>query len=324
MGVFLLQFMMKFADRLVGKGLDTWLIIQLIVYNLSWMLVLVVPMASLVATLMAFGNLSQNNEVTVLKSSGISLYKMMLAPMFAGVVVAVLLFLFNDYVLPDANHQAKILMSDISRKKPTLSLEEGFFSQEVSNYAILVRKINNKTNELRDVTIYDYSNPAEINVVTAEKGKIFFSQDQKNLIMDLQNGEIHESEVRNSTMYRKLVFSKHRIIMNAEQFSFQQSSGVLRGEREMSVDTMRSIVDNYEIEKKENYTRLENDLAKYFFLDSTSADVYLKVKVQTKCRIEQNVTPASAIYNTNKKFVVMIDQLANSIESLPRSCLNFY
>ena len=280
MGVFLLQFMMKFADRLVGKGLDTWLIIQLIVYNLSWMLVLVVPMASLVATLMAFGNLSQNNEVTVLKSSGISLYKMMLAPMFAGVVVAVLLFLFNDYVLPDANHQAKILMSDISRKKPTLSLEEGFFSQEVSNYAILVRKINNKTNELKDVTIYDYSNPAEINVVTAEKGKIFFSQDQKNLIMDLQDGEIHESEVRNSTMYRKLVFSKHRIIMNAEQFSFQQSSGVLRGEREMSVDTMQSIVDNYEIEKKENYTRLENDLAKYFFLDSTSADVYLKVKVQ--------------------------------------------
>ncbi len=280
MGVFLLQFMMKFADRLVGKGLDAWLIIQLITYNLSWMLVLVVPMASLVATLMAFGNLSQNNEVTVLKSSGISLYKMMLAPMIAGVVVAALLFLFNNYVLPDANHQAKILMTDISRKKPTLSLEEGFFSQEVSNYAILVRKINNKTNELRDVTIYDYSKPSEINVVTAKKGKIFFSQDQKNLIMDLQDGEIHESEVRNSTIYRKLVFKKHRIIMNAEQFSFQQSSGVLRGEREMGVDTMQTIVDNYEKEKKENFAKLNTELEKYFFLDSTSANAYPKVKVQ--------------------------------------------
>ena len=280
MGVFLLQFMMKFADRLVGKGLDAWLIIQLITYNLSWMLVLVVPMASLVATLMAFGNLSQNNEVTVLKSSGISLYKMMQAPMIAGIVVAGLLFLFNNYVLPDANHQAKILMTDISRKKPTLSLEEGFFSQEVSNYAILVRKINNKTNELRDVTIYDYSNPSEINVVTAKKGKIFFSQDQKNLIMDLQDGEIHESEVRNSTIYRKLVFTKHRIIMDAEQFSFQQSSGVLRGEREMGVDTMQTIVDNYTKEKKENFTKLDNELSKYFFLDSTSVNAYPKVKVQ--------------------------------------------
>ncbi len=280
MGVFLLQFMMKFADRLVGKGLDAWLIIQLITYNLSWMLVLVVPMASLVATLMAFGNLSQNNEVTVLKSSGISLYKMMQAPMIAGIVVAGLLFLFNNYVLPDANHQAKILMTDISRKKPTLSLEEGFFSQEVSNYAILVRKINNKTNELRDVTIYDYSNPSEINVVTAKKGKIFFSQDQKNLIMDLQDGEIHESEVHNSTIYRKLVFKKHRIIMDAEQFSFQQSSGVLRGEREMGVDTMQTIVDNYTKEKKENFAKLETELTKYFFLDSTLTDVYTKVNVQ--------------------------------------------
>lgn len=77
MCIFLLQFLMKFADRLVGKGLDGWVITKLIAYNLSWMVVLVVPMASLVATLMAFGNLSQNNEVTIMKSSGISLYKMM-------------------------------------------------------------------------------------------------------------------------------------------------------------------------------------------------------------------------------------------------------
>ena len=73
MGIFLLQFMMKFADRLVGKGLDTWLLIKLVVFNLSWMLVLVIPMATLVATLMAYGNFSQNNEITILKSSGVSL-----------------------------------------------------------------------------------------------------------------------------------------------------------------------------------------------------------------------------------------------------------
>ena len=146
---------MKFADRLVGKGLDTWVIIRLIVYNLSWMVVLVVPMATLVATLMAFGNLSQNNEVTIMKSSGVSLYKMMIPPFFASVIVALLLYQFNNKVLPDANHQAKILMSDISRTKPTLSLEPGFFSQEVSNYAILVRGIDQKTNELYQITLYD-------------------------------------------------------------------------------------------------------------------------------------------------------------------------
>ena len=194
---------MKYADMLVGKGLDTWVIVQLIIFNLSWMVVLVIPMASLVATLMAFGNLSQNNEVTIMKSSGISLYRMMAAPILASFVLAYLLLLFNDDVLPDANHQAKILMQDISRKKPTLSLVPGFFSQEVNNYAILVRQIDEKTNDLFDVTIYDYSNPAKVNVVTAEKGKLYFSEDQTKLIMDLTEGEIHESESQRTNLYRK-------------------------------------------------------------------------------------------------------------------------
>ena len=274
MGIFLLQFLMKFADRLVGKGLDTWLIIKLIVFNLSWMLVLVIPMATLVATLMAFGNFSQNNEITILKSSGVSLYKMMSAPFFASIVLAFLLFLFNDQVLPDANHQARILMSDISQQKPTLSLEPGFFSQEVSNYAILVRSINEKTNALNGVTIYDYTTPSKINVVTATRGKIYFTADQKYLIMDLWNGEIHESDVKNSGLYRKLVFTKHRIVMDGSQFTFHQSQGGLRGERELGVDTMKAIVNNLKANREEYIANLDSEANKYFFIDSSFAKVY--------------------------------------------------
>jgi lipopolysaccharide export system permease protein len=276
MGIFLLQFMMKFADRLVGKGLDTWLLIQLVVFNLSWMLVLVVPMATLVATLMAYGNFSQNNEVTILKSSGVSLYKMMAAPFIASVFLAVLLFLFNDKVLPDANHQARILMQDISQQKPTLSLEPGFFSQEVSNYAILVREINSTTNELSGLTIYDYTTPAKINVVTANTGKIYFTADQKNLVMDLWQGEIHESDVKNSGLYRKLIFDKHRIVMDGSQFSFHQSQGGIRGERELDVDTMKAIVGNFRAEREQHLNFLNADTDKFFLIDSSFISVYPK------------------------------------------------
>lgn len=262
--------MMKFADRLVGKGLDTWVIVKLIVYNLSWMVVLVVPMATLVATLMAFGNMSQNNEVTIMKSSGISLYKMMLPPLIGSIVVALLLYQFNNKVLPDANHQAKILMSDISRTKPTLSLEPGFFSQEVSNYAILVRSIDQKTNDLYQITLYDYSNPTKINVVTADKGKIFFSKDQTKLIMDLYQGEIHESDIQNTTTYRKLEFQKHIIAMNADQFSFQQSGPTSRGEREMSVEDMQYITDSLNQILKSEQVLFVNECKKQLFLDSSS------------------------------------------------------
>ena len=261
--------MMKFADRLVGKGLDGWVITKLIAYNLSWMVVLVVPMASLVATLMAFGNLSQNNEVTIMKSSGISLYKMMFAPFVASIVVAFLLFQFNNDVLPDANHQAKILMSDISRTKPTLSLEPGFFSQEVNNYAILVRSIDQKSNWLYQITIYDYSNGAKINVVTADSGKIFFSKDQSKLLMDLYHGEIHESDIQNTALYRKLEFEKHIITMNGDQFSFQQSGPTSRGERELSVNDMQIITDSLKVISSKDSKIFVQEVNRHMFLDST-------------------------------------------------------
>jgi lipopolysaccharide export system permease protein len=274
MGIFLLQFMMKFADRLVGKGLDTWLLIKLVVFNLSWMLVLVIPMATLVSTLMAYGNFSQNNEITILKSSGVSLYKTMQAPFIASIVVAFLLFLFNDQVLPDANHQARVLMSDISQQKPTLSLEPGFFSQEVSKYAILVRAINSQSNELSGVTIYDYTTPSKINVVTAATGKIYFTADQKNLVMDLWSGEIHEADVKDTGLYRKLIFDKHRIVMDGSQFTFHQSQGGIRGERELGVDTMIAIADNFKIEREQQIKFLLEETDRYFFTNSSKRTAY--------------------------------------------------
>lgn len=270
MGIFLLQFLMRFADRLIGKGLDYWIITKLIIFNLSWMLVLVVPMASLVSSLMAFGNLSQTNEVTIMKSSGVSLYKMMTAPVLTSILLAYLLFLFNNDVLPNANYQAKLLMQDISRQKPTLSLEPGFFSKEVSNYAILVRHINESTNELADVLIYDYTNPLKIIVVSAHEGIIYFSTDQSKLIMDLKDGEIHESEIRSSDMYRKIIFQKHRIVMNADQFLFQQTASGIRSERELSIEAMNTIVDSIKQQQSKYNSSLEEQSFKYFLLNNTT------------------------------------------------------
>ena len=270
--IFLLQFMMKFADRLIGKGLGVWVIIKLITFNLAWMVVLVVPMATLVSTLMAFGSMSQNNEITILKSSGVSLKKMMAAPFIASIVVAYLLFLFNNDVLPDANHQAKILMEDISRQKPTLSLQPGVFSQDVANYAILAREIDKSTNELQNVVIYDYTNPTKVDVVTAKRGKIYFSKDQSKLIMDLWNGEIHESDAVQTNYYREIKFQKHRIIMNGDQFSFQQSApGAPRGDRELSTGAMVTIIDSLNQIRNNALKNLTVETNKYMFIDTASA-----------------------------------------------------
>jgi lipopolysaccharide export system permease protein len=194
---------------------------------------------------------------------------MITAPLIAATIIGYLLVLFNNDVLPDANHQAKLLMQDISRKKPTLSLEPGIFSQEVSNYAILARDIDPKSNNLTQVTIYDYTNPRKMNVVTAEKGKIFFSKDQSKLIMDLTDGQIHESDIYETNTYRKLIFKNHRITMDADQFSFQQSApGGPRGERELSTNDMLMIVDSLEKKMTEYRDLLKSETYKHMFLNN--------------------------------------------------------
>lgn len=246
MFIFTLQFIMRFIDELLGKGLGALVIVELIALNLAWMVVLAVPMAVLVATLMAFGGLSANNEITAMRASGVSLYRMMAPVFLSSILLAFLLVEFNNNVLPDANHRAKTLMIDIRRKKPTLTLVPGLFSRDIAGYSILVRKTFEASNDLEGVTIYDYSDPSKHAVITAERGVISLTPDYRKLIMDLSNGEIHELNLTEQQLYRKIRYEKHRIVMNAEGFGFERSGeGTFsRGDRELSAQVMQAYVDS--------------------------------------------------------------------------------
>lgn len=246
MFVFLLQFIMKFIDQLVGKGLTPWVITELIALSLAWMLVLAVPMSVLVATLMAFGDLSSRNEITAMKASGTSTYRMM-APVLGGaLIVAALLVWFNNYVLPETNHRLRTLSVDIKRKKPTINLRDGVFSQDIPGYSILVRRTFETTNDLEGVTLFDYTNPGVNITITAERGTISFSPDFRKLLMDLQQGEIHELDLQKMTGYRRVRYESHRIAMDVEGFDFTRSaeSAFQRGDRELGARAMMALVDS--------------------------------------------------------------------------------
>ena len=263
MFLFVLQFVMKFIDQLIGKGLSAWIIMELIALSLAWMVVLAVPMAVLVATLMAFGDLSSKNEITAMKASGVGIYRM-IAPILVGAtVIAILLVWFNNYVLPEANHKAKTLMIDIRKKRPTLNLVPGLFSQDISGYSILVHRTFEHTNDLEGVTLYDYTNPNTNVVITAERGKISFSPDYRKIIMDLEQGEIHQLDLLKMSSYRKLRFQNHRIVMDAEGFEFERSSesAFTRGDRELSAQAMAAIVDSLKMTQQRLEDQLQNTIA---------------------------------------------------------------
>ncbi len=244
--IFLLQFLMKYLDQLTGKGLSALVIAELISLNLAWMLVLAVPMGVLVATLMAFGGLASTNQITAMRAAGISIYRMLAPIIIASIIVCLLLISFNNDILPDANHRTKILTSDISRKKPTLTLVPGMFVQLLQGHSILVRKTFEHSNDLEGVTIVDYSKPMMTATITAHRGTISFSADYRKLIMDLYDGEIHQVNNQMKNQYRIIRFTKHRIAMEAEGFNFQRSreTDISRGDREMDVQTMLAKIDS--------------------------------------------------------------------------------
>ncbi|HMS64633.1 MAG TPA: LptF/LptG family permease [Ignavibacteria bacterium] len=245
--IFLFQFLIKSLDQFVGKGLSIWLIIQLISLNLAWMLTLAVPMAILVCSLMTFGTLSSGNEITIIKASGISLTRLMFPLMLFSVVMFYLMIRFNNDVLPEANHKARILLYDISKTKPTFILDEGKFSNDLNGVQILVKKTFPNSNNIEGVYIYMYSDPANKNLLTAKSGDISFSTDFKKIIMNLNDGEIHQLNLKDiNNSYRKIKFEKHRLTFDAEGFGFKNSSENVfaRGERELSADAMNLVVDS--------------------------------------------------------------------------------
>ncbi len=243
--LFLFQFLMRDLDKLVGKGLSFWVIFQLISLNLSWMLVLAVPMGVLFSTLMTFGNLSALFEITAMKSGGYSFLQLVAPIITFSIVLFGFLFWFNDVVLPESNHQLKILMMDINRKKPTFSLESGQFSTQIEYYTILARRVDSVSNGLRGVTIYDNSKSRQFNTISADSGFVVFVPSLNKLRFVLFKGEILQLINYEPQNFRKIRFERLEILLEAKGFTLERSNEtmVARSDREMKIRDMREIVD---------------------------------------------------------------------------------
>jgi lipopolysaccharide export system permease protein len=249
---------MRDLDKLVGKGLSVWVIIHLITLNLAWMVVLAVPMGILFSTLMTFGNLASTFEITAMKSGGASFYQLISPVVIASALVFVALFWFNDRILPEANHQAKILLYDINRKKPTFSLESGQFSTQIENYTILARKVDSISNGLSGITIYDLSNSRQTNTISADSGFVVFIPQIEKLRFQLFRGEVLQVTPYEPKNYKKIFFDEMVLMLEGKGFTLERTPEglITRSDREMRIRDMQSIVDESRKVVKESENRL--------------------------------------------------------------------
>lgn len=225
--ILLTQFMMSYIDDFKGKGLEISVFAELFFYFSFSTMPRALPLAILLSCLMTYGNLGQHNELTAIKSSGVSLLRI-LFPIFLFVsMLSVGTFYFNDYVLPKANLKGYRLLYDIRHKKPTLDVQEGMFYNGIPGYSLRVDKKHDDGKSLNGVIIYDHTeNRGNIAVIVADSGYMYTMKQGAYLVVELFNG-IRSSEYLNKKTigdeYIRTKFSKTKMVFDLSSFQLNNT-----------------------------------------------------------------------------------------------------
>ena len=252
--VLFLQFLIRAVDRFLGKGLDALTIFEYLYLNLAWIIALSVPMSLLISSVMTFGRMAQQNEITALKSAGVNLYNIIKPALWFGAMVATALCFFNNFILPEMNYNARLLARDIYKKKPELSIEPGYFVDMIPQYTMIVKEMDGK--DFKDVKIFSKNQKSEQTTIYANQGSL--SSDGNMITIDLQDGEIHEIDLSDYDYYRKIRFKTHQIIISMDDLMMNRTSESNRTDREMRVPQMIQEIDKNKILINQIYDRIEN------------------------------------------------------------------
>jgi len=222
-----MQFLWKYIDDLVGKGLDFNQISLLLFYASARFVPIALPIAMLLASVMVFGKLGEQYELVALKSAGISLPRMLFPITLLVITLSYGSFLFSNYVMPIANLKNGSMIYDIQKKKPSLNIKEGIFYKDIEGFSIKINEKNTSNNTLKDIIIYDHtSKSGNDKVIIAESGVMQLTPDEKFLELILYNGHsyIDIPNKKKKNPYRTTHFKEDLIRFDLASFSKSTNS----------------------------------------------------------------------------------------------------
>jgi lipopolysaccharide export system permease protein len=279
--IFLLQFLLRHFDDIVGKGLSWDVYARLLAYFSINMTPVSFPLAVLLSSLMTYGNLGEHSEITALKGAGISLTRT-LVPMFVfSIVLTFLAYLSNNYFVPKANLKAYSLLYDIRQKAPALNIKEGVFYKEIPGYQIKVNKKFRDGKSLKDVIIYNHTkNSGNTEVTIADSGRMYTILDERYLIMELfdgnyyseQRGEVKKTRPKNNRdnpkPFTRNEFKHMKFVFSMAAFDLKRTKEELfAGHRYMkNTGELRNDVDSMQADiKYAKYEVFKNLMLKYSY-----------------------------------------------------------
>jgi len=275
--VLLMQFLWKYIDDLVGKGIEFGVFVQLLIYVAASLVPMALPLSILLSSLMTFGNLGENYELVAFKSAGISLKKV-LQPLFVVVFfLSIVAYAFSNYWLPVANLKSKSLLYDIKQQKPTMDIQPGMFSNDLEDITIRVKdkKEIDGVEHLYDVLIYDHSDgPGNRKVTRAEEGIMTMTPDKRYLEMKLINGTNYEEEenprVKQEYTLARSKFKENIIRSDLSQFDLNRTDEELfkTGYKMLNMSQLQDAIDTLSTMKKDHFESFKTGLKNSSFLYS--------------------------------------------------------
>lgn len=271
----LMQFLWKYIDDLVGKGLEFSVIAELLAYTAASFVPLSLPLAVLLSSLMTFGNMGENNELLALKSAGISLERIMFPLIILTIFISFGAFFFANNTLPVINLKMRSLLYDVRRQRPELQIKEGVFYNGIEGYSIKIDHKEPETNKLKQIKIYDHTErKGNIKVTTADSGFMKITEDETKLLMTLYHGQTYyeipekrKPRSQNTYPHRKDFFEEQTVIIELSGFGLNRTDENLfrNSYQMMNITQLEYVTDSLGDQIKDKHHQLSRSLLKTTF-----------------------------------------------------------
>lgn len=269
--VLVLQFFWLYIDDFVGKGIDTNIIFEFILYQSAALVPLALPLAILLSSLMTFGNLGESSELVAIKSAGISLLRFMRPLFIVCILLAGVAFTFSNYVIPVANLKSRTLLADIIWSKPAFDLKEGVFYDKIPGFAIKIGKKEANDSIIEDVIIYEQTNPVQDNFLIARSGVMRVTKDKRFLEFNLKDGWRYQERGNyydpSNAEFIRIGFKEYKkqFDLSTLGFSNRTADSVNKNnERMYSMRQLETTIDSLEKENLRMKKQTDDDILRQF------------------------------------------------------------
>ncbi len=296
---FLVKVVITYLDDFLGKGLGFWTLGKLFFY--AWVAIIpeCIPLAVLLASIMTMGGFAENYELAAMKSSGLSLFRIIKPLFYCVVLLAILTFFFNNFILPSVMLRSNSLLWDIRQAKPVMNIKEGIFYNKIDDYSMRVGKKSHDGNTLLGVLIYDHTAHLGNNVqLYADSGEMKMSKDTNFLIVKLRNGNRYEAitpegNKKDTKPFSQLNFKELEVNIALTDFKLKRTdeNAFTHHQEMMNVWQISDEVDslNEKIAKRED--GLDNQAKNYFFYRTST---FIKQPIREPVNIRKFYTSLSA------------------------------